>query len=56
MFGFFNSRKSLAESGLLKGSTDNHSHILYGVDDGVKTLEESLQILSFMETSGVKHI
>ena len=56
MFGFFNSRKSLAESGLLKGSTDNHSHILYGVDDGVKTLEESLQILSFLETSGVKHI
>lgn len=56
MFGFFNSRKSLAESGLMKGSTDNHSHILYGVDDGVKTLEESLEILSFMEASGVRHV
>lgn len=36
MFGFFNSRTSLNESGLLKGFVDNHSHVLYGVDDGVK--------------------
>jgi len=39
--------------GLLKGASDNHSHILYGVDDGVKTVEESLSILSFLEEEGL---
>ena len=52
MFGFFNSRTSLNESGLLKGFVDNHSHVLYGVDDGVKTIEESLEILNFLEAAG----
>ena len=56
MFGFFNSRKSLAESGLMNGFVDNHSHILFGVDDGVKTLEESLGILDYMEKSGVHKV
>lgn len=53
MFGFFSSRTSLEESGLLKGCVDNHSHVLYGVDDGVGTLDESLRILSFLEEAGV---
>ena len=52
MFGFFNSRTSLNESGLLKGFVDNHSHVLYGVDDGVKTIEESLEVLNFLEAAG----
>lgn len=56
MFGFFNSRCSLNESGLLKGFVDNHSHVLYGVDDGVRTLEESLKILTLMEESGVRKL
>lgn len=56
MFGFFNSRCSLDESGLLKGFVDNHSHVLYGVDDGVRTLEESLQILTLMEETGVRKL
>ena len=55
MFGLFGSKKqSLLESGLLEGATDNHSHILYGVDDGVKTQEESLKILQFSEEAGVE--
>lgn len=54
MFGFFGSRKSFIESGLLLGAVDNHSHILYGLDDGVKTLEESLTILKFLEGVGLK--
>lgn len=53
MFGFFNSRSSLVETGLMKGFQDNHSHILFGVDDGVGTVEESLKILSFLEAEGV---
>lgn len=54
MFGFFQSRKSLLDSGLLPGSVDNHSHILYGVDDGVGTKEESLSILEYLGQAGVK--
>ena len=56
MFGFFNSRCSLNESGLLKGFVDNHSHVLFGVDDGVRTLEESLKILTLMEEAGVRKL
>lgn len=56
MFGFFSSRTSLHDTGLMKGFTDNHSHILYGVDDGVGTKEEALSILSLMEDEGVKTV
>jgi len=54
--GLFSSRKSLAESGILKGSTDRHSHILYGVDDGVKTFEDALAVISYEESLGVTDI
>ncbi len=56
MFGLFNRRKSILESGLLKGAVDNHSHILYGLDDGVKTQEDSLAILRFLEEQGVSEV
>ena len=46
---FFRQKKVLAESGFFRGFTDCHSHLLPGVDDGVKTLEESLAILEEME-------
>ena len=36
---------SLAESGLFEGFTDWHSHILPAVDDGVRSVEEALEIL-----------
>lgn len=54
MLGLFKISKSVSESGFLRGAVDSHSHILYGVDDGVKTEEESLQILSYMEEAGVE--
>ncbi|MBQ9185889.1 MAG: capsular biosynthesis protein [Bacteroidales bacterium] len=54
MLGLWNSKKTILESGILKGATDNHSHILYGVDDGVKTVEDSLRILGFLEEAGVE--
>ena len=53
MFGWLNGKKSLGESGLLTGAIDNHCHVLWGVDDGVKTQEESLAILKFLETLGM---
>ena len=56
MLGLFNRRRSLLESGLLKGAVDQHSHILYGLDDGVKTQEDSLAILRFLEEQGVSAV
>lgn len=56
MFGLFQHRKSVLESGLLKGAVDNHSHILYGLDDGVKTQEDSLSILRYLANAGVSDV
>ena len=36
---------SVSSKGILQGMTDCHSHLLPGVDDGVRTAEESLRIL-----------
>ena len=35
---------------------DTHSHILYGIDDGSHSIEESLEILSIANANGVKDI
>ena len=56
MFGLFNRRTSVLDSGLLKGAVDQHSHILYGLDDGVKTQEDSLAILHWLEEQGVSEV
>lgn len=56
MSWFFSRRRSFEESGLLQGAVDNHSHILYGLDDGVKTLEESLSILEYVQGKGIKRV
>lgn len=53
---FFHRTTSLAESTLFQGMIDCHSHLLPGVDDGVQTLEESLQILHQMEQLGVRRV
>lgn len=52
----FKKRTSLADSGIFQGFTDWHCHLLPGVDDGVQTLEEALQILSYNEKLGIKEI
>lgn len=52
----FRSVKSLKDSGMFVGFTDWHSHILPGVDDGIKSLEESLEVLRAYENLGVKRI
>ena len=38
------------------GATDNHSHILPGVDDGVSELETSLKILAAYEKLQIKEV
>ena len=56
MFELFPRHRSILEAGLLKGAVDNHSHILYGLDDGVKTQEDSLTILHWLEEQGVSEV
>lgn len=52
----FRKRHSLADSGIFQGFTDWHSHILPGVDDGVRTMDEALEILALYERLGVKAV
>lgn len=48
--------EGLREAGLMEGFTDWHSHILPGVDDGIPTMEESLEVLDAYERIGVKRV
>lgn len=52
----FRKRQSLADSGIFQGFTDWHCHILPGVDDGVQTMDEALEILILYEKLGVKSV
>lgn len=52
----FRKRISLRDSGIFEGFTDWHSHILPGVDDGVQTMEKSLEILRLYEELGVRSV
>lgn len=40
----------------MKLMRDIHSHILYNIDDGSKSLEESIELLKELEKSGVEEI
>ena len=52
----FGRSTTLRESLIFDGLTDHHSHILPGVDDGVRTMDESLKILSDYGRLGVKEV
>ena len=52
----FKSIDNLGKSGMFEGFTDWHSHILPGVDDGIRTMEESLETLAAFEESGIKKV
>lgn len=55
-FDFIKHKQSLAESGALKGMTDRHCHVLFGVDDGIRTLEDSLAVLAYDEEVGISEV
>lgn len=40
----------------MQGWTDWHSHILPGVDDGIKTMADSLKVLDYYEQQGVAEV
>ena len=54
--GLFDRSVSLGESGFFQDYTDHHCHILPGVDDGVKTLDDSLAILAAYEAAGIRTV
>ncbi len=56
MWPFKRKSKNLEDSGLYMGMVDWHSHILPGVDDGIKTLDDSLSVLRQYEKLGVKKV
>lgn len=48
--------KFLKRSSAINIEADIHSHLLPGLDDGVRSVEESLQILKFFESLGYKKV
>ncbi len=40
----------------MQNATDWHSHILPGVDDGIKTLDDSLEVLDLYDQLGIKKV
>ena len=40
----------------IESLTDIHAHIIYGVDDGARTPEESLKLISMAAEQGIKKI
>lgn len=56
MWPFKPSTVTIAQSGLLEGATDWHSHLLPGVDDGISKLEETIETLKLMGSAGVARV
>lgn len=52
----FTRHYSIEERAFLDGAVDYHSHILPGVDDGIRTQEDSLRVLSYYEKAGIKEV
>lgn len=52
----FRKKQILEESGFFRGITDWHCHVLPGVDDGVQSMDEALQILAEYERLGIKEV
>ena len=53
---FLRHKTKLADTGFFRDFVDSHSHILPGVDDGIRTIEESLTVLAYFESLGVKKV
>lgn len=56
LWPFGSKNQTIKDSGMLVGATDWHSHILPGVDDGFKSMEDSLAAIDELEKLGVRHL
>lgn len=56
MWPFKPSTVTVADSGILQGITEWHCHLLPGVDDGVKELDETVAILHLMKEAGMRKV
>ncbi|MDE6296998.1 MAG: capsular biosynthesis protein [Muribaculaceae bacterium] len=54
--GLFSRVDKLEKSGMFNGFTDWHSHILPGVDDGIRKMEDALAVLKRYEEAGIKKV
>jgi tyrosine-protein phosphatase YwqE len=54
--GLFSRSLKVSASGLMQGRTEWHCHILPGVDDGFRTMEDSLAALSRYEEIGIREV
>ena len=52
----FKSVKTLKESGMFSGYVDWHSHILPGVDDGIRNMDDALKVLHNYEELGFRKV
>lgn len=53
LLDFISGKKTLLAGGALHGAVDHHSHVLPGVDDGIKTIEEALAVLEYEASAGI---
>ncbi|MFI3263724.1 MAG: CpsB/CapC family capsule biosynthesis tyrosine phosphatase [Rikenellaceae bacterium] len=53
---FLKSKVKLAGTDFFDQFTDYHSHILPGVDDGLKSIDDALETLDYYEQLGVNHV
>lgn len=53
---FFSRKHNLLETPLFEGFKDFHNHTLPAVDDGVKSMEDALDVLAYFEQLGIKEV
>ena len=53
-FNLFTSKKeeALIETDFTSIGADMHSHLIPGIDDGAKTIEDSLELIKFLHSKG----
>ena len=55
-FGLFNNKLAAAPADLSVLKADMHSHFIPGIDDGAKTMEDSLEMLMEMHALGYRKV
>ena len=56
LLDIFSGKTTLNRTGILNGFCDNHTHLLPGVDDGIQSMDDALELLGIMEAAGVKTV